>query len=382
MSIIIFLIILSILVIVHELGHFGLAKKFGIRVDEFGLGYPPKAKKLFSWKGTDFTLNWLPFGGFVKIFGENPTEQIDHSDLEVRQPSEVNVEARLPQSELSQKSSDSFQNKNRGIQAAVLVAGVVMNFLFAWLLISLGFVSGLPAPAGTFPVENAVTTVTTVIPGSPASEAGLKSGDQILAVSREGEIVSDLSPEIVSAFIGRATTPLTFSIQRGEESKEIVVTPADGIVAGKPAVGISMDEIGITKLPIHKAFYYGFITTVDLTIATAQALGSFILNAVFGKADLSQVTGPVGIVGMVGDVRALGFAYLLSFTAIISINLAIVNLLPFPALDGGRLVFVIIETIIRRPVSPKVFNIANTIGFAVLIILMVIITARDITNLF
>ncbi len=366
MSIIIFLIILSILVIVHELGHFSVAKKFGIRVDEFGLGYPPKAKKLFSWKGTDFTLNWLPFGGFVKIFGENPS--IPEVDIN-------NVEA-------APLASDSFQNKNRGIQAGVLVAGVVMNFLFAWLLISLGFITGLPAPAGTFPVENAVTTVTTVIPGSPAFVAGLKSGDTILNVSRGEEILSELSPEIVSNFIGKVNAPLTFSIQRGDESKEITVTPTEGIVAGKPAVGISMDEIGITKLPIHKAFYYGFLTTVDLTIATAKALGSFIMNAVLGKADLSQVTGPVGIVGMVGDVRALGFAYLLSFTAIISINLAIVNLLPFPALDGGRLVFVIIEAIIRRPVSPKVFNIANTIGFMVLILLMVIITARDIVNLF
>jgi len=119
MSIIIFIIILSLLIIVHELGHFSVAKKFGIRVDEFGIGFPPRAKKLFTWKDTLFTLNWLPFGGFVKIFGENP-EQLELS---------------APQ--------DSFQSKSRGIQASVLVAGVVGNFLFAWLLFSLGFITGL-----------------------------------------------------------------------------------------------------------------------------------------------------------------------------------------------------------------------------------------------
>src|SRR3989344_2102663 len=126
MSLIIFLIILSALIIVHELGHYGVAKRFGIRVDEFGLGYPPRAAKLFSWRGTHFTLNWLPFGGFVKIFGENPV--VEQSTLR------------------GKPESDNFQTKNRGIQASVLVAGVVFNFLFAWFLVSLGFVSGLPSP--------------------------------------------------------------------------------------------------------------------------------------------------------------------------------------------------------------------------------------------
>lgn len=134
MSVIVFLVILSILVLVHELGHFGVAKFFGIRVDEFGLGYPPRAKKLFKWKGTDFTLNWLPFGGFVKIFGENPTDS--------------------PKKDLGESvghysgasSVDNFQYKNRGVQSLVLVAGVVCNFLFAWLLIFIVLITGLSAP--------------------------------------------------------------------------------------------------------------------------------------------------------------------------------------------------------------------------------------------
>src|SRR3989344_6729883 len=148
MSVIIFIIILSILVVVHELGHFLIAKTFGIRVDEFGLGFPPRAKKLFTWKDTPFTLNWLPFGGFVKIFGENP----EQANLIVQ---------------------DSFQSKNRGIQSSVLVAGVFGNFLFAWLLISLGFITGLPvSPDFQIPIESPRTIITLVLPESPAELAG------------------------------------------------------------------------------------------------------------------------------------------------------------------------------------------------------------------
>ncbi len=354
---------MSILVIVHEAGHFFVAKYFGIRVDEFGLGYPPRAKKLFMWKGTEFTLNWLPFGGFVKIFGENPTQDDEDGLL-----SDVPPGAK-------------FTSKNRGIQAAVLVAGVTANFLFGWLLITLGFISGLPAPLGvSLPVENAQVVITTVIPDSPAAEAGIKSGDTLLSLSRNG-VESDLSPEGAANFIGESSNPLEVKLQRGDEIFNTTITPKEGIVAGKPAVGISMENVGTVKLSPIKAIYHGFLTTVELTWLTAKALGTFILQAVVGRADLTQVTGPVGLVGMVGDVKQLGFVYILSFTALISINLAIINLIPFPALDGGRLLFVAIESVIRRAISPRVFNVANTLGFGILILLMILVTFRDISNL-
>ncbi|MDQ3089888.1 MAG: RIP metalloprotease RseP [bacterium] len=363
MSILIFIIILSLLVIVHEAGHFFMAKYFGIRVDEFGLGYPPKAKKLFTWRGTVFTLNWLPFGGFVKIFGENPSEDIDEK---IEGPVAPGVR---------------FTTKNRPIQAAVLLAGVTANFLFAWLLISAGFMSGLPAPVGvSLPVENAETVITTVIPGSPAAEAGLKSGDTLVSLSR-GENIIEATPETASSFISESKEPITFNIRRGEENLSKTLVPKDGIVAEKLAVGIAMDNVGIVKLSPLKAVYHGLLTTVELTWLTAKALGTFIAQGIMGKGDLSQVTGPVGLVSMVGDVSQLGFVYLLSFTALISINLAIVNLIPFPALDGGRLLFVLVESIIRRPVPARVFNAANTLGFGILILLMLLITFRDVKNL-
>lgn len=361
MSIIIFIIILSALIIVHELGHFLVAKKFGIRVEEFGLGFPPRAKKLFTWKGTPFTLNWLPFGGFVKIFGENPQE----------------VEAGVA----VENTADNFQSKNRGIQSAVLVAGVVGNFLFAWFLFSLGFVIGLPSPVDpSLPVENARTVITTVLPASPASEAGLKSGDALISLSRGGDY-SAISPEDASHFIAESQVPLVFEVERNGNVSTKTVTPKEGIIGDKPAVGISMDIIGTVKLPVHKALWHGLKTTSELTLLTAKAIGQFIFQALGGRADLSGVAGPVGIVGMVEDTRELGFSYLITFTALISINLAIINLLPFPALDGGRLFFTGIEAITRRRIPSKIFNTINAIGFAFLILLMVLITIQDVRNI-
>ncbi|OHB17234.1 MAG: RIP metalloprotease RseP [Candidatus Zambryskibacteria bacterium RIFOXYD2_FULL_43_10] len=372
MSVIIFIIILSALIIVHEFGHFLVAKKFGIRVDEFGLGFPPRIKKLFTWKGTPFTLNWLPFGGFVKIFGENPEESSQLGQL--GGSASKYLEAQPP--------SESFQSKNKAIQSAVLVSGVVGNFIFAWLLFSLGFIIGLPAPADfSLPVENPHTVITTVLPATPAAIAGLKSGDVILALSRDG-VHSELTPEAASLFIAESVAPVTFIVERGQSISTKVIVPQEGIVTDKLAVGISMDVIGIAKLPPHEALWYGLKTTSELTILTGQAIIIFITQALGGVADISGLTGPVGIVGMVGDARELGLVYLLTFTALISINLSIINLLPFPALDGGRLFFILIEAITRKRISSKVFNIVNTAGFALLILLMLLITIQDLRNIF
>ncbi len=359
MSIIIFLVILSVLIIIHELGHFSVAKKFGIRVDEFGLGYPPLAKKLFRWKGSDFTLNWLPFGGFVKIYGENPAEE-------------------------NLNSPESFQSKNRGIQAAVLVAGVFFNFLFAWLLVSIGFFTGVPSPAGLdVPLENPKTVITLVVPGSPADLGGLKAGDTVVSLSRGTQIFEGkMGPENASAFIASSEAPITFTIERGDNISEKSIKPEKNIIADRPAVGISMETIGTVHLPLHRAVWEGLKITISLTLLTGKAIINLIGQAFVGKADLGSVTGPVGIVGMVGDMRELGMAYLITFTAMLSINLSIINLLPFPALDGGRLLFVGIESVTRKKIPARFFNAVNAAGFALLIFLMILITIRDVRNIF
>jgi regulator of sigma E protease len=359
MSVLLFFIILSVLVIVHELGHFAVAKSAGIRVDEFGLGYPPRAAKLFSWKGTLFSLNWLPFGGFVKIFGEN------YADVN------------------APKTPDSFQYKNRAIQAAVLVAGVVGNWLFAALLFIVGFMVGLPAPQGIgLPITNPQTVITQVLPETPASGAGLKSGDSILSLSRGSASVSQpISPETASQFITKSAEPITISIQRGSEVLTKTVTPVKGVVSENLAIGIAMEVIGEVKLPFWQSIKEGLRTTIDLTKATAVGLVTFFAQAILGRADLSAVTGPVGLVGIVGDVSQLGFSHLIAFTALISINLCLINLMPFPALDGGRLLFVGIEALTRKQIPPRVFNLINSAGFILLIFLMILITIKDVRGI-
>lgn len=366
LAIILFVIILGVLIVVHEFGHFIAARMCGIRVDEFGIGYPPRAIKLFRAWGTLFSLNWIPFGGFVKIFGENPL------DPELSSTSATN--------------STSFLSKPRHQQAFVLVAGVLFNFLFAWLLISLGFMIGLPtsSEAGLGSVENPRLVVTNVMPGSPAADAGLKAGDTIVSLAAGVARLSDtaVTPEGVSQFVAtHGSQEVLVEYARGVDSQVVRVLPKAGVIADRPAIGIGMDTIGTLKLPVHKAVWHGLTTTLNLTRATVVGLGHFIADAFRGRSDLSQVTGPVGIVGLVGDASTLGFIYVLSFTAFISINLAVINLVPIPALDGGRLLFVIIEAIKRGPINAKFVYWTNAISFSLLILLMVVVTISDVLKL-
>ena len=372
MSIIIFLVVLIVLILVHELGHFLIAKASGIKVDEFGLGFPPKIFGI-KYGETTYSINWIPFGGFVKIFGENPDQD----------------------SISGPESKRSMVHKPKYIQIAVLVAGVTFNIIFAWILISIGFMSGLPTSVSLYPdakFTDARVIVTNVLPDSPAEKSGLKPGDVIVGLNQSSNpkptapiVVGGESKDLeaVQKFIGDNTNKqITIKIAQGGVEKDIIVTPLSGIVAGKGGLGIGLDAVGTLKLPIHKAFYSGAILTWDLTKATTIGLGSFFKNILIAKADLKQVTGPVGIIGLVGDAAHLGFVYLLYFSAFISINLAVINLLPLPALDGGRILFVIIEAIKGSPIKPKIANSFNAVGFALLILLMVVITFHDILKIF
>ncbi len=366
MGIIIFIISLAILILIHEFGHFIVAKKSGIRVDEFGLGFPPKifAKRLGE---TLYTLNAIPFGGFVKIFGEDP-----HSE-------DITEE----------NKSRSFYYKPKWIQALVLIAGVTMNIIFAWLLISLGFMLGLPSPvehAGLGKVENAHVVVVNVLQGSPAEKAGLRSGDSITKIASGNQTIESqsITPSDVTLFIQKSTNPvIQLTYTRGNQSpKTVDITPSTRILPGKRALGVGLDDIGILRLPVHLALIEGAHATALLTANTAIGLGHFLWTVVTFHSDLSQVSGPVGIAKTVGQAQDLGFVYLLSLVAIISINLAVINLIPFPALDGGRLLFVAIEAIIRRPIPAGFVRWTNAIGFGLLLILMLVITGHDIIKLF
>ncbi len=352
------------LVVSHEFGHYIAAKKSGIKVTEFGFGYPPRICKLFTKGETEFTLNWLPFGGFVKIFGEDADDENTNGPERDR----------------------SFVHKPARIKAMVLVAGVFFNFILAWLLISIGFMSGLPTSTGAEPagytLNNTALVITSVLPKSPADIAKLKAGDKIISLAEGKDLLNNPNTDTLKSFItSHSEKEINILYTRAGVSESATVTPKANLLSGTPGIGIGMDMIGTLKLPVHIAVWEGLKLTWDLTKHTAGSLWKLVHDAVVGHADLSGIAGPVGIVGIVGDAYHFGFIYLLSFTALISINLAIINLLPFPALDGGRLLFLIIEKIKGSRINPKIANAINTIGFAILIIFMLIVTYHDIIKL-
>lgn len=373
---ILFLIVLTVLVFVHELGHFLAARLFKIRVDEFAIGFPPRIVG-WMWGETQYAINLLPLGGYVKIYGENSEDE---------------------------RTADNMLSKPRWQQAVVLVAGVTFNIILAWLLLSASLFLGTKASSDAMPaaiVKDPVLTVMMVAPGSPADKAGLSSGDEILSITNSKTVLASSSLSVVGAqqVIASSTGKVVMTVRQFAKQdlskmatppelgssyivKAITVEPKDGIVPGKKAIGISMDMVATVKTGFFESFYYGARQTYYLTINVTEGLYTFLGNALMGKASLEQVSGPVGIAGAVGESAKVGFTSLLVMAAVISANLAVLNLAPFPALDGGRLVVVIIEGIIRRELNPKIIQWVNAIGFLLLISLMLIITAKDIFTLF
>lgn len=367
MTILLFLLVLVVLIVVHELGHFVVAKWSGMRVDEFGLGYPPKlwGKKFGE---TEYTINALPFGGFVRIYGE---------DLEQTMSSE------------GEESARAFSARPRILQAATLVAGISMNLILAYVLIAATLVLGTTralSPEEVASATNVSLTVSAVLPGSPAASAGLMTGDSIQSVEAPYGTFTSTSADDFTAFIARDTSekPLTFNVLRGGESLTLSATPAQGVIAADPTragVGVAIAPVGMIATSLSDAPLAALMLTAEITKETAVGLVHFFAQALTFSADLSQVSGPVGIAGAVGTAASNGLASLLSVAAIISINLALINLFPIPALDGGRLLFVAIEALLRRPLPAKLAEGVNGIGFALLLLLMVVITGHDIFKL-
>tara|TARA_B100000745_G_scaffold58094_1_gene34425 strand:- start:17292 stop:18389 length:1098 start_codon:yes stop_codon:yes gene_type:complete len=364
MSFALFIGVLVILIVVHECGHFLVAKLFGIRVDEFGVGYPPRAFTLGRRGDTTYTLNWLPFGGFVKIFGER--NDITYSEEEIKV---------------------AFTHKSKWIQAAVLVAGVVFNIMFAWVLFSATLMIGTPASIDEADAEGLETqlVISSVMAGTPANAVGLIAGDEIVGVYTSDAAVEELVPSETAAFIQRnAGEEIVLSYIRSGEESTVALTPVHGVLErspGTPAVGIAMTLVAEQSLSLVPAIVKGFSQTMYSLKNVTIGLGVFFGSIAKGTADWSQVAGPVGIAGLVGDASSVSFIYLLYFTAFISINLAIINLIPLPALDGGRLLFVAIEGITQKPINEGVATFLNVVGFSLIILLMIVVTYYDIVRL-
>lgn len=363
MTIIIFILIIAVLILAHEFGHFIVAKKAGMKVEEFGIGFPPK---LFSWKpkksDTTYSINAIPFGGFVKILGENADEKIPEEE-----------------------KKRSFGEKSAVKRSLVLVAGVTANFILAWLLIAIALMVGTQVSTSQVNskyIENPQLTITSVLPETPASEAGFMPGDKIIYIEKGSNFVQNPTTENLSDFIQESNGEEISILIRREENQLIKVSPEEGLLEGAYAIGIAMDEVGLAKLPPYIALFKGLEISARLIWIITVSLAGFIVTAFRGAASLNQLTGPVGIASLAGASFRLGISALISFTALISLHLAVLNLLPIPALDGGRLLFIIIEKIKGSRVNPKIETWINGIGFILLIILMLIVTYNDILRLF
>lgn len=353
LTLILFIVILGILVFVHELGHFVVAKRSGMAVEEFGFGFPPR---LFGIKKGDtvYSINWIPLGGFVRIVGEDG----DNRD-----------------------NPKSFGSKSFGRKIAVLVAGVVMNVLFAWVLISGGMIAGLPTvveegeqlPASA-KLKDVSVAILEVAPGTPAEAAGLKVGDSIYKVSDKMVGSIDDAQMFTKESAGRETN---YVFKRGNDLIDKTITPRANPPEGEGSLGIVLASVGRVSYPWYEAIVRGFTATWNLLSATVSAFGDIIGRAISGENVGNVLSGPVGIAVLTGDVADLGWIYLLQFTAVLSINLAIINAVPFPALDGGRVLFLIIEKIRGRKLPEKAEALANTAGFALLLMLMVFVTVKD-----
>ena len=356
-SIITFLIILSILVLIHELGHFWAAKKFGIKVDEFGVGYPPRvyAKK----KGeTTYSLNWLPFGGFVRLFGEEASDQykkISEKDLK-----------------------RAFFQQPKMVRMAVLTAGVVMNFFMGVVLFAAVYTKlGIPEQVDYL-------TVTGIGKDTPAEKAGLRLEDKIIGVVGIEWMKKE---ELVTGFVGYIND------HRGEEvkliltdGKEVMITPRleEETPEEQGALGVVISGVDIVQYPYWQRPFRGIWVGLKEAIAWGgdilDSLHKTVVTLFRGKIP-EGVAGPIGIYKISQGVMEKGLLATLQLMAILSINLAVLNLLPLPALDGGRLMFVAIESIIKKRIKPEIEQMVHLAGMALLIGLMILVTVNDIKRL-
>ncbi|MDD5291003.1 MAG: RIP metalloprotease RseP [Patescibacteria group bacterium] len=423
LTIITFLIVFSLLIFAHELGHFWFARRFGVRAEEFGFGFPPrifgaqilKGKKLVKiaekekvevevseyetideqeiiketitdskqeidelvsvkkWRfipgsgepeikageeemqaSTIYSLNWIPLGGFVKIKGENGEEEND---------------------------PDSFASRKIWQRATILSAGVGMNVILAAFLISLGLMIGFPQALDNLDsrarVSDKKIQITQIIPDSPAAQTGFMAGDTIIAINNEEFATEEELQNFVDSETGKE---LAYKIKRGQEEMILKAVPETREETGRGGIGIAIATTGLVKYPWYLAIEEGIKETALLTWAIIVAFYELIKNLIMGRGVAVDIAGPVGIAALTGQVAHMGLIYILQFTALLSINLAIINFLPFPALDGGRVLFLIIEKIKGSPVKRELETAIHNIGFALLMLLVLVVTFRDVAR--
>jgi regulator of sigma E protease len=406
-TIIVFFLILGLLVLVHEFGHFIVAKKNGIRVEEFGFGIPPR---IFGIKKgeTLYSLNALPFGGFVKLYGEE--ELIIHAK--------------------------AFSHKKPWQKATVILAGVVGNLLLGWILISYLFTQGVPVPTNKVVVEQ-------VQKNSPAEQAGIKEKDVVIKIKKQqtaapekkiivqkGEnlwkiaekeyglglkafaiakankiknpniiyvgqkiLLADVSfvqkeymvyssDDLITLTKQFAGEQIILVIKRDNKSMELPVISRKNPPKNQGSLGIVITSFIERRYPWYQAPFYGLIEAFSITKKIAVELSKMLLQVITFKTAKVDVTGPIGIARFTGQAIKLGNNAVLELIALLSLNLAVLNILPFPALDGGRLIFVAYEWITKKRVNYKIEQYVNMFGMVVLLSLALLISVHDILNIY
>jgi regulator of sigma E protease len=343
------IIAFSILIMIHELGHFIVAKRSGVWVEEFGLGLPPRiiGKKVGD---TIYSLNWLPIGGFVRLHGETSSDQVVYPDK-------------------------AFTNKKPLVKIAITLAGIVMNFILAIICFSiLFFVSGIPGKVDL--------TILKVYPNSPAEMIGLQPDDIVSKVNGVTLKSDDDLKNEVSKFKGQS---VSLEIIRDHKNIALNITPRTNPPAGEGSMGIQFGDVQEYYYPpiIQRPFvsvWYGVKQTFDLSKAVVLGLGNAAHSVSQGQSP-EGLSGPVGIIAIAKRIAELGILALVNLVAVISVNLAIVNLIPFPPLDGSRIALIIAEKLTKKKMTPKLEERVYLVGFAVLIGIMILVTSHEIPAL-
>jgi len=355
----IFFIVLGVLIFVHEFGHFIFAKKAGMKVEEFGFGFPPRLWGIKKGE-TTYSINWIPFGGFVKILGEEGEHRND------------------PQ---------SFSAKPFLAKLKVIVAGVFMNFMLAVVLLMIvnffGLRIGIIDEQTSYSAEDKQIQVIQIAENSPAQIAGIRLLDGIMGFEVEGQITLVNNVQKTQDFIkNNAGKAVTILISRDGELVEKELTPRLNPPEGEGALGVSLALTGVVSYPWYEAIWRGAYDAGIITINTVIGYGMLFKTLLLKGKLIADVSGPIGIANMTGQAARIGLNYLMQFVALISINLAVLNIIPFPALDGGRAVLIIIEKLKGSPVNKKIEQGINAVGFALLLMLMIYVTFKDIVRLF
>jgi len=340
-----FLLVIGPLIFIHELGHFLVAKWCGVRVERFSLGFPPR---LFGFRrgDTDYCVSAIPLGGYVKMAGENPEEE-------------------------TMGAPDEYTSKSAGARALIIIAGPLMNYLLAFALYF-----GVIFVGGDLKVVDSGLHVGELTPDWPAQTAGLKTGDEILAI--DGQPVADF--EALKAYIGpRPEQSITLSVLRGTDTLTLSLTPR---AAQDPQSGATEGKIGIYPMTAFEpvGLWNALVAGAQATWQNTAMVGNFFFRFVSGRESPRNIGGPLFIASIAGQVAEQGWRYFIGFMAVLSINLAILNVLPIPALDGGQLLFILIERIKGKPLSLKQRIAVQQVGLAFLLMRIIFVTINDIVR--